>query len=137
MREEIYSDPLKTLTDVINWKSDNQIINSFSYMYNNLDVRGSETITNGNPITTFQNEQIGYDYNNVNQLLSSTNPNRTFTYDDDGNMTQGYTPEVHFPRFNGHTERLGKILTLGGVKCKKEVDGGSMTSSLRKKQYDL
>jgi RHS repeat-associated protein len=34
-----------------------------------------------------------YDYNKVNQLLSSTNPSKVFTYDNDGNMSQGYTPE--------------------------------------------
>ncbi len=91
--EYFYNDPLKRLTDVINKNSAQQIINSYSYTYNNLDVRGSETIINGDPITTFQNEQTIYNYNNVNQLLSTTNPNRIYIYDDDGNMTQGYTPE--------------------------------------------
>jgi RHS repeat-associated protein len=36
-------------------------------------------------------ETKDYDYSAVNQLLSVTNPNQTFVYDDDGNMIQGYT----------------------------------------------
>ena len=40
-------------------------------------------------------ETRDYDYNTVNQLLSVTNPNLTFVYDDDGNMTQGYYNEAY------------------------------------------
>ncbi|MBI5117255.1 RHS repeat protein, partial [Candidatus Poribacteria bacterium] len=91
-------DTLKRLTAISNLYSTNplDIINKFEYAYGDAthpDLRSSETITNGNPITSFQNELITYNYNNVNQLLSSTNPSQAFTYDDDGNMTQGYTPE--------------------------------------------
>ncbi len=91
----LYNDPLKRLTDVINKNSLNDVINSYSYGYNDLDVRSSETVTNGNPITSFTEGITSYNYNNLNQLLSSANPNQTFTYDDDGNMTRGYTPEGH------------------------------------------
>lgn len=87
-------DNLNRLTEISNKDSASAIINQYVYAYDPLkDVRSSETITNGNPITSFQNELITYDYNKVNQLLSSTNPIKAFTYDDDGNMTQGYTPE--------------------------------------------
>ncbi len=87
-------DSLNRLTEISNKNSASAIINQFVYGYDpNKDVRSSETITNGNPITSFQNELITYNYNKVNQLLSSTNPDKAFTYDDDGNMTQGYTPE--------------------------------------------
>jgi hypothetical protein len=34
-----------------------------------------------------------FDYNRVNQLLSATDPAQLFSYDDDGNMLTGYTPE--------------------------------------------
>ena len=86
-------DALNRLTELSNKNSSAGIINKYVYAYNSQDVRSSETITNGNPITSFQNELITYDYNNVSQLLSSTNPSKAFTYDADGNMTQGYTPE--------------------------------------------
>ncbi len=88
-----YNDPLKRLTAIINKKSTSEIINSFAYTYNSQDVRGSETITNGTPITSFVEGMTTYDNNNLNQLLSTTSPNRTYIYDDDGNMTQAYTPE--------------------------------------------
>jgi RHS repeat-associated protein len=34
-----------------------------------------------------------YNTNAVNELLSTTNPDRQFTYDADGNMTRGFTPD--------------------------------------------
>jgi len=86
-------DTLNRLTEISNKNSSNEIINKYVYAYNQVDMRSSETITNGNPITSFQNELTIYDYNKVNQLLSSTNLSKAFTYDDDGNMTQSYTPE--------------------------------------------
>ena len=86
-------DALNRLTGIANKNSAAAIINQYVYGYNQQDVRSSETITNGNPITPFQNELITYNYNKVNQLLSSTNPDKNFAYDNDGNMTRGYTPE--------------------------------------------
>jgi RHS repeat-associated protein len=86
-------DALNRLIGISNKNSAAAIINEYVYAYNQQDVRSSETITNDNPITTFQNELITYSYNKVNQLLSSTNPDKNFTYDNDGNMTRGYTPE--------------------------------------------
>jgi RHS repeat-associated protein len=86
-------DTLNRLTEISNKTSSDEIINQYVYAYNQEDMRSGETVSNGNPITSFQNELVTYNYNNVNQLLSSTNPSRAFIYDDDGNMTQGYTPE--------------------------------------------
>jgi RHS repeat-associated protein len=88
-------DTLNRRTEVSNKDSSAIIINRYTYAYNavnNPDTRSSETITNGNPITSLQNQLTSYDNNELNQLLSSTSPNSTFIYDDDGNMTQGYTP---------------------------------------------
>lgn len=87
-------DSLNRLTQISNKDSASAIINQFVYGYDlQKDVRSSETVTKGNPVASFRNELITYNYNNVNQLLSSTNPAKAFTYDNDGNMTQGYTPE--------------------------------------------
>jgi len=90
-----YEGPLKLLREVSNKNSAGQIINQFAYTYNEEDIRSSVTIINGSPMTSFQDQLVTYDYNKVNQLLSvsGTSPSRTFTHDDDGNMTQGYTPE--------------------------------------------
>lgn len=86
-------DALNRLTEISNKDSLSAIINQYAYVYNQQDMRSSETITNGDPITSFQNQITGYDYNSVNQLLSITDPSQTFNHDDDGNMTQGYTPD--------------------------------------------
>ncbi len=68
-------------------------MNRHAFTYNNLGLIGTETIETGTPLDSFTAGLTTYDYNNLNQLLSSTNPNQSFAYDDDGNMTQGYTPE--------------------------------------------
>jgi RHS repeat-associated protein len=86
-------DNLNRVTEISNKNASSQIINQYVYGYNQQDLRSSETIVNGNPITSFQNQLITYDYGELNQLLSSTNPAKTFIYDDDGNLTQGYTPD--------------------------------------------
>ncbi|MBI5101369.1 MAG: hypothetical protein HZB33_05995 [Nitrospirae bacterium] len=93
MTEYQYNDPLKRLTALTSKNSSNQVINSYGYTYNNLDVIDNETVTNGTPITSFIEGVTTYDNNSLNQLLAASNPNRTFIYDDDGNMTQGYTPD--------------------------------------------
>ena len=93
-----YDDPLIRLTKVTNKKMpSNQVINSFNYTYYTSGVKTdlikNETITNGEPIDNFEVGMTTYTPNNLNQLASTTNPNRTYGYDDDGNMTTGYTPE--------------------------------------------
>jgi RHS repeat-associated protein len=85
-------DNLARLTQLSNEKSDGTIINRFDYTYNAQDLRATETITNGDPITNFEEGLITYQTNELNQLTSSTNPSRTYEYDADGNMTKGYTP---------------------------------------------
>jgi RHS repeat-associated protein len=91
--EYLYNDPLKRLTDISNKTSADAIINKHVFTYNNLDLIGTETVTTSTPLDSFTAGFKTYDYNKVNQLLTSTNPAESFTYDDDGNMTQGYTPE--------------------------------------------
>ena len=91
--EYLYDDPLNRLTEITNKDSAQAIINKHIFTYNNLDLIDTETITTGTAIDTFTEGLKIYDYNNLNQLLSATNPNETFIYDDDGNMTQGYTPD--------------------------------------------
>jgi RHS repeat-associated protein len=87
-----YADPLKRLTNVDNRDSLSQVINAYTYTYNARDLRDTETITNGEAMPALSNSMVASQYNPANQLLSSTDPNRVYTYDDDGNMTQGYTP---------------------------------------------
>jgi RHS repeat-associated protein len=83
---------LKRLTKITNRKSTLEIINEHAFTYNNMDLIDTETINTGTAYPSQQEDLKTYDYNNVNQLLNATGPNQTFTYDNDGNMTQGYTP---------------------------------------------
>jgi RHS repeat-associated protein len=87
-----YNAPLKGLTEITNKDSSQAIISRYALTYNNLDVIDTETITTGTAYPSQQQDLKTYDHNNVNQLLNTTGPNLTFTYDNDGNMTQGYTP---------------------------------------------
>jgi hypothetical protein len=87
-----YNDPLKRLTKITNRKSTLEIINEHVFTYNNMDLIDTETVETGTSYPSQQQDLKTYDYNNVNQLLNATGPSQTFTYDDDGNMTQGYTP---------------------------------------------
>jgi RHS repeat-associated protein len=89
----IYNDPLKRPTDIINRDSSDQVINSHAFTYNNLDIIDTETLDTGTPMSSFTEGLKTYNYDNVNQLLNSTSPPETFAYDNDGNMTQGYTPD--------------------------------------------
>ncbi|MBI4683442.1 MAG: RHS repeat-associated core domain-containing protein, partial [Nitrospirae bacterium] len=93
LTEYLYNDPLKRLTEINNKDSVQQIINKHAFTYNNLDVIDTETIETGTQLDSFTAGLTIYNYNNLNQLLSSTNPSQTFLYDADGNMTQGYTPD--------------------------------------------
>jgi RHS repeat-associated protein len=86
-------DFLSRLTEISNRKSSADIINQFGYTYNQVDLRSSESVTNVSQAVASQNELITYQYNKVNQLLSSRCPDKTFSYDNDGNMIRGYTPE--------------------------------------------
>lgn len=87
-----YDSPLKKLTALINKKSTAEIITSYLYEYNDADLIFRETITNGEPITEMTTGVTNFTSNILNQTTSATG-NRTYLYDEDGNMTQGYTPD--------------------------------------------
>lgn len=86
-------DQINRLTSVINKTSADVLINQFDYTYNDQDFRGSETITNGQPMSDLLEGVTAYQHNDTNQLVSTTDPNQLFEYDADGNMIKGYTPD--------------------------------------------
>jgi RHS repeat-associated protein len=89
-----YDPVLKTvLTQVDNATSADSLISRFDYTYNAQDLIESETITGLISLPQFQEGLTEYDYNEVNQLLSATEGSQAFTYDSDGNMLTGFTPE--------------------------------------------
>lgn len=87
------NDALQRLTLARNELADGSLINSFAYQYNTDDNRSRETVNNGPAITNLTPGLKTYEVNELNQLVSSTNPARTYEYDADGNMTRGYTPD--------------------------------------------
>jgi RHS repeat-associated protein len=113
-----YNDPLKRLTRVTNQTGSAALVNQFDYRYDDSahpDQRSRESIESGLPITSFQTGLKTHDYNEVNQLMASTNPARSFAYDDAGNMTQGYTPDGQmFTALYDGENRLRQIEYMGG-----------------------
>lgn len=132
-------DSLNRLTGLANVNSSDQIINTYTYAYNQKDLVSSVTTSNGTPITTFQNRLQTSDYNSRNQQLSSTGPDRTFTYDDDGNMTRGYTPEGYV--FTAAYDAGNRLRTLtyadaGGIVHKTEYYYSGNGFLAQMKKYD-
>jgi RHS repeat-associated protein len=108
--EYLYNDPLKRITEIVNKGSSGETINKNTFAYNTLDLIETEELTNGESITSFQEGVTIYDYNNLNQLLSSTNPDRMYLYDNDGNIIKGYTPNGYVMNMNYDAEnRLNSI----------------------------
>ncbi len=133
-----YNDPLKRLTKIINSISSGTV-DSHEFTYNNLDLIGTETIETGTPLDSFTAGLTTYDYNNLNQLLNSTNPNQSFTYDDDGNMTQGYTPEGYVMTMTYDAEnrlKTAEYTGSGGIIHRTEYfySGDSLLAEVKK--YD-
>jgi RHS repeat-associated protein len=78
---------------IVTHKQGSTVLNRFSYTYNAQDQRDSETVTQGDVPAPTQNREISSQYNNLNQLLATTNPARAYKYDNDGNLIQGYTKD--------------------------------------------
>jgi YD repeat-containing protein len=118
--EYLYDNQLKRLTDVINKDDTSTVINSFGYTYNNMDLKADETITRGAPIASMTERLITYTYNNVNQVTDSggTTGPRTYTHEDDGGMTQGYTPEGY--PFDATYDAEGRLTSV------EYIDSGSV-----------
>jgi RHS repeat-associated protein len=89
---EYQYDGMKRLTGLTNRTAADTVINQYLYTYNSKDLRASEAVTNGTPISTLQSGAVTYAYDKANRLLSSTNPARTYDYDNDGNLVKGYVP---------------------------------------------
>ncbi len=83
-------DGLNRLTILSNRRSTSEVINEFLYTYNAQDLRDTETVNNGLALT-LTNQCVTYDYNRLNQLLTSASPSQVFAYDPEGNLSEGIT----------------------------------------------
>ncbi len=86
-------DSLNRLTSIANTTSADAVLTRHIFTYNAQDLRGSEDITRTASATSPAEQLITSQYNALNQLLEKADPAKAFVYDDDGNMTQGYTPD--------------------------------------------
>ncbi len=89
---------LNQLTSIVNLQHTDMgdmPLSQHTFTYNVHDLRASETLSGPAipPAPVVPETSTTYTTNAVNQLVSTTGPDRTFVYDDDGNMTQGYTKE--------------------------------------------
>ena len=101
---------LNQLTLLDNKNLADQVISQFSFQYNGKDLIDNETITQSPAISGFTEDLITYNHNALNQLAAGTNPNRQYTYDDDGNQTGGFTIDGHaFTADYDANERLKSI----------------------------
>lgn len=87
------NDDQQRLKAVDNQDASGQTINRFAYEYNAQDNRSQELVTHplASPKATLG--LTTYQSNNLNQTIAATNPGRSYGYDADGNLTQGYTKD--------------------------------------------
>lgn len=86
-------DPLNRLTHVTNMNSLAQTIDSYVYGYDTKDMRNSETTTGDPASAPLSDELVTYDYDAANQMIAFGDPANALTYDQDGNLTHGVTPD--------------------------------------------
>ena len=101
---------MNRLTEISNNDSSGGILNRFAYTYNDQDLRSSESRTNAGDGLSFEPSFTTYNHDALNQVLSATDPERLFLYDDDGNMTQGYTAEGF--RFTASYDAENRLTSL-------------------------
>jgi RHS repeat-associated protein len=130
-----YYDPLKRLKTIDNQDSSAQTINKHTFTYNEFDIISTEEITTGTALDAFTAEQATYDYNNLNQLTDISS-GETFIYDEDGNMTQGYTSEGYQYTAAYDAENRLKTLTYNDGNNDHEIkyfySGDSMLARIEK-----
>jgi RHS repeat-associated protein len=73
-------------------------------------MRASESISNGLPVTFAANQIVNYNYNQLNQALTSAPPIQLFSFDNDGNLTHGYTPAGYI--FNAAYDAENRLKSL-------------------------
>ncbi|MEW6657342.1 MAG: RHS repeat-associated core domain-containing protein [Thermodesulfobacteriota bacterium] len=114
------------------------VIDSYSYTYNDQDLRDTETAAAPGTPTPYAGELVNYEYNNVNALLRITDPGeKTLTYDAAGNLTRGYTPEGYaFTAVYDGSNRLTSLSYAGSDGKVNKTDFIYLGNLLfQKKQY--
>ena len=126
---------LNQLELLSNKKSDQAVITEYGFQYNSRDLVSTENRTGTLPF--IQNSKLDtYQNNDVNQTVEKNS--QPFVYDDNGNMTQGYTAEGY--QFNAIYDAENQLSQLthtdsAGVNHKKEYVFNAAKLLVRVKTY--
>lgn len=83
---------LNQLTEIANRTGAGAVFDRYVYTHDSRDMIANETVETAQALTALAESVQTYNYNQVNQLLDKTNPEKSLVYDADGNVIQGYTP---------------------------------------------
>jgi RHS repeat-associated protein len=101
---------LNQLEQIANKRASDEVLSQFDFQYNDKDLIGHESITIAAAISGLTTGLTSYDYNALNQLTSKTNPSQLFSYDDDGNMTRGFTLDGY--AFTANYDANDRLFTI-------------------------
>ncbi len=85
-------DPLDRLTEILNRRSDLSLIARYGYAHDADGRRTTIDVDDALSASPPPGRMTVSEFNGVDQILSSTNPMRSYTYDADGNQTRAYVP---------------------------------------------
>lgn len=120
----VLRDSLNRPQQVDNKKSNSSLINRFAYTYApGRKLPASETVTGGATPPVVPSALQIYGYDSMNQPLSGTSPDRTYTWDQNGNLITGYAADGSI--FTATYDELNRLMTLeftdtGGVARRTE-----------------
>lgn len=131
-------DGLSRWIGLSNRRSTGEVINEYLYTYDLQDMRASETTSNSLPISSFTNQHLIYGYNRLNQVITSSPPSQIFAYDEDGNLTRGFTPngDVFSAVYNAENRPTTIELTNNGVAIRVDYSYTGYGLLGRARQYE-
>ena len=120
----VVRDALNRPQQVDHKKSTSSLISRFAYTYAfGWNLPASEAVTGGAPPPTVPSALQVYGYDTMNQPVSGTAPDRTYVWDQNGNLTTGYSTDGS--PFTAAYDDLNRLVTLeftdtGGVARRTE-----------------
>jgi RHS repeat-associated protein len=88
-----YDPVMKRLQQQINYLPTGTVLNGYSYSFDSLGQPTGETVTNGPALQFVAAGTVDATYNNLNQVATWGGSSTAISYDADGNMTKGLTPD--------------------------------------------
>jgi RHS repeat-associated protein len=101
---------LNQLSEIANLTEAGAVVNRYAFTHDSRDMIANETIETAQALTALAESVQTYDYNQVNQLMSKTNPEKSLVYDADGNLIQGYTPSGE--TFNANYDAENRLSSI-------------------------